>query len=161
MNIRTKEFNMSEAELHRVNKIAYYRPIKDLLISLASFTIIIVVGSIFDHQTVSIAIYCTIVLGYLLIYPFVFVNRSAKSQSKLHFKNRSCEITDIYLSTIFEDSSLCNIHFNNYIRITRESEWYFLYLSQGMFEYLPIRAFNSEDDINEFETIMKDKKLMQ
>jgi hypothetical protein len=34
-------------------------------------------------------------------------------------------------------------------------------MTQGMFEYLPLRAFNSENDINEFETMMKNKKLIE
>lgn len=61
----------------------------------------------------------------------------------------------------FEDGSLVKVHFNNYLKITRESEWYFLYITQVTFEYLPLRTFNSENDINEFEILMENKKLME
>ncbi|MBW4662702.1 MAG: YcxB family protein [Chroococcus sp. CMT-3BRIN-NPC107] len=159
MIIKTKEFNTSKAEFRHVINIAYYRSIKDLIIGLASFTIIIVFCSGFNSLAVSIAIWSGILLGYLLIFPFL--NTSAKSQPGLHLKNRTCEITDNYFSMTFEDGSLTKVHFNNYLKINRESEWYFLYMTQVMFEYLPLRAFNSEKDINEFETMMKNKKLME
>jgi hypothetical protein len=115
MSIKTKEFNTSKAELRHVNNIAYYRPIRDLIIGWAIVTIIIVFCSDFDSQAVSIVIWSGVWFGYILIFPFL--NNLAKSQPRLHFKNRTCEITDNYFSMTFEDGSLTKVRLNNYLKL--------------------------------------------
>jgi YcxB-like protein len=159
MNIKTKEFNISETELRHVTRIVYYKALKVVIIVFAIITLISVIHAIFNPEVISTAVGCVVALSYFLALPFM--RNSAKVQPKLNFKSRICEITDSYFIITFEDGSLSKVHFNNYIKIIRESDWYFLYLTKAYFEYLPIRAFNSEADINEFETLMKNKKLME
>jgi len=159
MSIKTKEFNISEEELRQVTRIVYYRTLKILLILMAIFSLIIVIESIILPSLTLIAIGFVAALGYYLVFPFI--RNPSKTQPKLNFKNRICELTDNYFNTTYEDGSLRKVHFSNYLKVTRESDWYFLYLTKVMFEYVPIRAFNSENDINEFETLMKSKKLME
>ena len=159
MNIKTKEFNISEDEFRHITRGIYYKAIKFLLIMVAILAVTSILTSIFSPPLNSIAVLSIMFLGFLSFAPFI--GNSAKAQSKLNFQNRICEITDNYFSMTYEDGSLSKIHFNNFVKITKESDWYFLYLTQVFFEYLPIRAFNSEDDINEFETLIKNKKLME
>ena len=158
MDIKTKEFNISETELRHVTRIVYYKALRIFIIAFAIITLIGVIHAIFDAKFVSTALECVVVLSCLLALPFL--RNAAKVQPKLNFKNRICEVTDSYFIITFEDGSLSKVHFNNYIKVNRESNWYFLYLTKIYFEYLPIRAFNSENDINEFEIAMKNKKLM-
>lgn len=160
MNIKIKEFNISEDELRHVTSIVYYKQIKVVIIIFAIITAISIISAILIPRLFSIwlAAGCVIFLSYSLALPYL--RKPVKTQIKLHFQNRTCEINDNYFSTTFEDGSSSKIHFSNYIKATRESDWYFLYLTNTYFEYLPIRAFNSEDDINEFEAALKTKRLM-
>lgn len=160
MNIKTKEFNVSEAEFRHINRIVYYRQMKTVIIIFAIITVIVVIQATFTPQAADIifAIQSVSVLSLLLALPYII--NSAKAQGNIHFQNRTCEINDNYLSITLEDGSSSKTHFNNYIKATREFDWYFVYLTNTKFEYLPIRAFNSEDDINEFEAALKNKKLL-
>lgn len=150
---------MSETELRHITRIVYYRTLKILLILMAIFLGIIVIEFIIVPLLIFIAIGFVAVLGYYLAIPFI--RNPSKTQPKLNFRNRICEITDNYFNMTYENGSLRKVHFNNYIKVIRESDWNFLYLTKVMFEYLPIRAFNSENDINEFEILIKNKKLME
>lgn len=158
MNIKTKEFNVSEAEFQHLIRILYYKSRRTLLIGFAIFAIIIIVVAILEPLFSFLAIYFVIALGWLLAVPFI--TNTAKSQAKINFQSRICEITDNYFSMSYADGSLLKLHFNNFIKVTRESEYYFLYMAKINFHYLPFRAFNSEDDINEFEAALKNKKLI-
>ncbi len=160
MNIKTKEFNISKDELRHVTSIVYYKQIKFVIIVFAIITVINIIMAILVPRAANIwlVVGSVIFLSYFLALPYI--RNPAKTQIKLHFQNRTCEINDNYFSTAFEDGSLSKIHFNNYIKATRESDWYFMYLTPAYFEYLPIRVFNSEDDINEFEAALKTKKLI-
>ncbi|WP_009633755.1 YcxB family protein [Synechocystis sp. PCC 7509] len=160
MNIKTKEFNTSEDELCYITRTIYYKSKKALIIVFGIVAVISVIFAVFvTPQASFLAAYFVILLGCILFIPFVI--NTAKSIPKIYFNNRACEITDNYFITSFEDGSLSKMHLHNFTKVTRESEYYFLYMAKIMFQYLPVRAFNSENDINEFETLMKNKKLME
>jgi hypothetical protein len=163
MNIRTKEFNMSEAEFRHLIRIVYYKQVQNKIIiimfGIITLLSIIIAILVLRYATIWFAIASVTFLSYLLAFPYI--TDSAKTLIKLDFQNRTCEINDNYFSTTFEDGTSIKIHFNNYIKVTRESDWYFMYSTNTRFDYLPIRAFNSEDDINEFEAALRNKKLME
>ncbi len=160
MDIRTKEFNVSKDEFRHFTSIIYYKQIKILISIYAILTVMSIILAILVplFPNILLAVTCVIILSCTLALPYI--RNSAKTQIKLNFQNIICKINDNYFSTTFEDGSSIKIHFNNYIKATRESDWYFVYSTNTKFDYLPIRAFNSEDDINEFEAAMKHKKLM-
>ncbi len=161
MNITTKEFNISEAEFRYLNRITYYKAIKFLVIISAIITLITIISSVFHPRSayIGVGVWSVIMISLLLAIPFI--TNVAKSQPKIHFRSRSCEITDNYFTLTFEDGSLTKTNFNDFIKVIRESNYYFLYMGKIYFHYLPIRAFNSEDDINAFEAALRIKKLMK
>ncbi len=160
MNIKTKEFNTSEDEIRHLTRTIYYKSRKGVIIVFGIIAVISVIFAIFvTPQASFLAAYFVIFLGCILFIPFAI--NTAKSVPKVYFKNRACEITDNYFSTVFEDGSLSKMHFHNFTKVTIESEYYFLYMGKILFQYLPVRAFSAEKDINEFEALMKNKKLME
>lgn len=157
MKIKTKEFRITEVELDNINIYFHYRAIIPSLIKLATFTVMSLFASFYSPQLI-VAAFCPIILiSYLLAAPFLI--QPSKSMSYLHFLNRSCEITDDYFNMVFEDGTTNMVTLKSYIKVNRELEYYFLY-TKFSFHYLPISSFNSEEDINKFETLMKNKKLM-
>lgn len=160
MNIKTKEFNVSKAEFRHITRIAYYKQMRIVIIISAIITAIVVVQAAFVPQSANIilAMQFVALLSSFLAIPFL--RNTSKVPPKLNFQNRTCEINADYFSMTYEDGSLSKVHFNNFIKVHREFSWYFLYLTRNGFEYLPLRVFNSEDNINAFETLIKNKKLM-
>ncbi len=124
-----------------------------IIFVLISIFICVILPSLVFLAIFKIFLFCC----YLAI-PFII--NSATTQPKLNFQTRNCEVSNNYSTTIFIDGSLFKVHFNNFTKATKESEYYFLYIGKINFYYLPLRAFNSENDINEFEAALKTKKLM-
>lgn len=171
MNIKTKEFNITETKFHyghiSIIKLLYYKS-KKALISIIAYLIVIVIV----YAMVSPQIFFFIAILFLLQLSFylitLFVN-TVKSRSKHNFQNINCEITDSYFSISYEDGSLLKLDFNHFIRVTKNSGYYLMTYSEydstniakTNFYRLPIRVFNSENDINEFEAALRNKKLMK
>lgn len=133
MNIKTKEFNISEDELRHVTSIVYYKQIKIVIIMFTIITVTSVIVAILAPNATNVwfAVGFVILLSYFLALPFI--RNPAKTQIKLNFQNRNCEINDNYFSMTYEDGSLSKVHLSNYIKITRESDWYFFVSNEYIF----------------------------
>ena len=167
MNIKTKEFNISENELRHFTRRIYYngRVITIFAAIFAYFAVITIAYAMVNHQfwfvTTYLGVFLIAQLGSNLISSFI--TKTMRLQFNTNFQNRNCEITDNYFSMNYEDGSLLKLQFNHFIKVTRNpeyylmtySEYYLMNVPKTNFYYLPFRAFNSENDINEFETLIK------
>lgn len=185
MNIQTKEFKISEAEFRQISKILYYKSRKIIIIMVAWCLLVNVIFLMLSPGNYLLAIFFIFELGLHLIYPFITNNLERKSN--INFQNKNCEINENYLTINYEDGSLLKLNFNNFIsvrrtseyyfmtyndgslskfdnqviQIVRASEYYFMYVTKMNFLYLPVRAFNSKNDISNFNTLMINKNLIK
>lgn len=159
MYIKTKTFNISENELNYLLKISYYTSRKPLIIIFSILTVISIIIAIIDSRFTFLPFYFTLLLALFIALPSI--TNFAKSQPRFNFLNRFCEIDDNYFTINYDDGSLDKLNFNHFLKVVRRSEHYLLYVTKISFQYVPIRAFNSEEDINKFEKLVKIKKLME
>ena len=96
---------------------------------------------------------------FFLSFPLFF--RLQKQSPGLNFQNRYCEIDENFFTVFYEDGSISKLNYIHFIKVIKKSEYYFLYINQAQFYYLPIAAFESEKDIHRFDLFLQGKQLIK
>ena len=160
MYIKTKEFNLTDKEFRQLLAYHYFKKIKNLIIFFSILTLISLVVSILSRDYFLTILFLGLLAYYVSIPRFMNLQ---KTQSKMIFCQRYCEIDDKFISFVYEDGSLVKLNFDTFTQVIRESNYYLLYTTyvKTQFHYLPVAAFNSEQDISRFELLMEGKKLIK
>ncbi len=158
MYIKTKEFNLTEKQFRQVIALQYFKRMKNLFIIWSILAIIGLVISIISNDYFMLIV-SLIVIAYYLSLPY-WLNLK-KTQPPINFKKRFCEIDENFITFIYEDGSLVKLRFDNFIQVTKESNYYFLYTVKTQFHYLPVAVFNSEQEICRFDLLMEGKQLLK
>ena len=161
MQIRTKEFNVSPKELRQILINFYVPQLKSMAILYTTILLIALAAYFIFYSSVFLLLLgaATLVMAIALAVPFI--QNVKKQQNNLQFQQRHCEIDDEFISTFFEDGSSDKIKLDNFRRVVRKSGYYFLYLTKVQFYYVPIAAFHSEDDLKDFNDLLKEKELLE
>ncbi len=151
MKIHTEEYALSRSELFWVLIHVYRRKF------ILWFAIAL---SIFMGLTIGVrgaVLFLAIFLGALLMIIWRYV---CSKGNKSVFSRRSFEIDDEFISHM-SDSSSGRIKIDSLIKVFRYSKYFLLYIADSHFIYLPMRAFTSDSDIQEFELLLRTKKLLK
>lgn len=161
MYIKTKEFNLTEQEFRKLIASHYFKQMRWLIISIIFVIGIDFVLSIMMTGNYLIAIAGLFFLAYFVSIPYII--NLEKSQSKLNFKKRYCEIDETFISFVYEDGSLVKLKLEHFAQALKDSNNYLLYTTYGktQFHYLPIAAFNSEQEISRFDLLLEGKQLLK
>lgn len=151
---------MTEQEFRKLLAIQYFQKMKTrltlfVIVSLANLALSIAKDNYF-FSVISIA---TTIYYFSLPY---LINLK-KTQPKISFRKRWCEMDQDFISFIYEDGSLVKIRFDDFIQVIKRQNYYWMYstYTQTQFFYLPVAAFNTEQDINRFDLLMQGKQLMK
>jgi uncharacterized membrane protein YobD (UPF0266 family) len=93
-------------------------------------------------------------LSYLVIRCWLHTNK----KSSLFFAKRTFEIDNQVITVFFEDGTINKIPINNIVRVIKNLKYYRLFLSKKQFAFIPVNAFEREDDIRRFDAILKARK---
>lgn len=158
MYIKTKEFNLTEKQFRQLIAVQYFKRMKNLFIILSVLALIALANSIISNDYFTLIV-ILILIAYYVSLPY-WINIK-KTQPPINFKKRFCEIDENFITFMYEDGSLVKLRFDNFIQVTKESNYYFLYTVKTQFHYLPVAVFNSEQEICRFDLLMEGKQLIK
>ena len=160
MKIKTKTFQVTAKQLKQLITSHYFRQRKRLLIGCGLGMIITAIVSFSSINLIGFTIYFAFILLVFTLPPFLM--NMKKTQPSANFLPRYWEIDAEFMTIYFEDGSLSKFRFEHLCKADKIAEYYLLYLTPaGYFHYLPIAAFESEKDINQFELFLETKELMK
>lgn len=156
--IKTKEFNVTVKEFRHLLASHYFKQMKFILII---FVILVIINFVFG--LISNDYFGAILFGVLLAYyvSIPYIMNIKKTQSKINFTRRFCEIDENFISFIYEDDSLVKIRFDHFIQVTKNLNYFLLYPIKNQFYYLPLESFNTEQELSRFELLMEGKQLLK
>lgn len=160
MQITTKTFQVTAKQLKQLIISHYFRQRKYILIICAVLMIITGMLSFVNRSYLGFTGYFAFMFLVLSLPPFLM--NMQKTQPASNFLPRYWQIDPEFITIYFEDGSLSKFRFEHLYKANKISEYYLLYLTPaGYFHYLPIAAFESEQDINRFELFLESKQLMK
>jgi hypothetical protein len=159
MKITTKTFNITPKELRNLLATQYFQQRRNTLFIYAA---LILVNLLLPGEGTykSFTVYILIGFVYLLIAPFIL--NLKKIMPVLNFVARYWEIDENFIAIHYEDGSLSKFKFEHLVKVTKQKEYYLLYITAaGQFNYLPIAAFETEKDIHRFDLFLQGKQLIK
>lgn len=160
MQIKTKTFQATPKQLKQLLISHFLRQRKKLLIMCFIGMVVTAILSIFEINWLAWTVYFAFLFLVLSLPPFLM--NMKKTQPSANFLPRYWEIDSEFITIYFEDGSLSKFRFEHLCKAEKVSEYYLLYLTPaGYFHYLPIAAFENEQDINRFELFLESKQLMK
>ena len=166
MKIETLELDYSKKAFQRIVRAVTLHQTRNARILLLVFSfaisfffllIFLVSGKI--QFIVFVLIYLTIATFYCLS-PFLL--DLTRIQPKINYQKKRWQIDENFVSTFYEDGSSTKTHIDNFLEVKLMAECYILYLSKkGLFQYLPIAAFKTEADRQEFHDFLVAKELLK
>jgi len=160
MIIKSKEYQVTKKELYKIGAVNYFKKI--LIFALIYFVIF---GAAIFFGLVNMGWLITVILIFFVAMP-LFVAISLlfyvnSKENKIFFKKRYFEIENNFLINHLDDGSSGRINIDNIIKVIKTAKYYLLYVSAIQFHYLPKSAFLSAEDIEKFDTLLKEKKLLK
>jgi hypothetical protein len=104
------------------------------------------------------------ILGAVLFVAFwaiQFAGITQVDQYKVLFDKYTYEIDGRQILIKMNDKQGMQMKWENIQTVDKTKEAYILYVSKGQFVYLPFKIFNSDNDINFFEALLKRKSLVK
>lgn len=159
MHIKTKTFQVTPKELRGLIAIDYYKRMRIFLIISIIFVLLIIVFSILQNRFDWWLVYFLALIAYLVSAPLFF---SFKGRTNaLTFQNRFCEMDENFFTVYFEDGSLTKLRYEHFNKVVKKADFYFLYITNVQFHYLPVAAFEAEKDIHRFDLFLEGKQLIK
>lgn len=158
MYIKTREFKITEKELCWILTKKYLLNRRSTILF---FAVMGFLGLIFDSHSglAPFLNYCLFVfILHLVFFPLII---KMQCRNKFNYKNKYFEIDSDLIIAYYQDGISMEFKFTNFTKAIKIFNSYFLYLAPGVFHYLPLAAFYSENDPNKFESLLKDKQLLQ
>lgn len=144
MEIKTKEFSMSNQDYF---KIIYFDGLKRLALGF----VLMIIGAIYAYTLeltiIVIIVFCIVTLRY---WKYAYSKKNT-----FYFKKRYMIITDDMLSSYLDDGSSQHIKWANMIRTIKRHKYYLVLLAKYSFIYIPVSAFNTPEDVQGFEELIK------
>jgi hypothetical protein len=120
--------------------------------------IIALILTIFESAFSGILIGLVVGIVWLSCVPFLV---NMKLQPRLNFQKRYYEIDENFITTNYEDGSISKLKYEHFVKAVKQGEYYFLYITPAQFHYIPVAAFNLEDEIHRFDLLLQGKQLMK
>jgi len=148
--IRTKEFSLSKTEFFIITTINYFKS-RWWLVTLLLLVLLYTIAS---HLRLVLSLAIIAYLFWITVYFWLFAN---SKENKIFFKKRYYEIDDEFITGYIEDGSFSKIKLSNIVKVVKTKKYYLLYTSQIQFIYLPLSIFTSENDVINFNSILRPK----
>lgn len=161
INIKTKEYQITEKQFFKILSSLYYKRSQATLI-IWGLLFVVNLAQLFT-QPLSTALPGVIifVLVFGILYGIApFLGYKTAAQNKYVFQKTRVEIDTDFFTFYYEDGSLFKYKFSNFHKAEKEGEFYFLYVTKVSVYYIPKAAFYTEADIQLFELMLKSKKLL-
>jgi YcxB-like protein len=155
MLIRTHEFRMTEQEYFKVTAYNFLRQrwwLMALLVGAAALHALRGGVSVMSVLTIGLVVLYPV---YVAAYLWYYAN---SKQNRLFFEERFIEIDGEFVTGRLNDGSVAKTKWDHIVKVIRTSSSYLLYLSKSQFIYIPVDAFDTEDDLELFETFVKNRK---
>lgn len=136
---------------------------KDIMIEFSlKFSVVLIVLAIFIRLSglplrVMLSFLVPILILIVLFVSLVLTSLIVQENNRA-YKARQFEISDEKIKIYFLDSSIIEINLENIQRVVKRRTYYFI-VSQKQFYYLPSQAFPSQEDIYNFNSLLKNKKI--
>jgi hypothetical protein len=164
MSIRTQDFNLTESEMQALMRSIYFKNLRPLFIAYLVLAVLILLTDLLTGRfagTIGIVIFLGIFFGLRFTRKF--------PQGSLNYQTRFCEINTDFLEIHFQDGSLSRTHLSHFVNAEKKTikadqvaNYYLMYLMKNaQFHYIPMRAFNSSKDLEEFDLILKQRGLLR
>jgi hypothetical protein len=164
MSIRTQEFNLTDSEMQALMRIIYLKNLRpQIIVYLKLATLILLLDLLTGRftRTMYIFLFLGISLGLRFTCKF--------PQSPLNYQTRFCEINTHFFELHYQDGSSSKTHLSDFASVEKKTikadqvaNYYLLYLMKNaQFHYIPMRAFNSSKDLEEFDLILKQRGLLR
>jgi hypothetical protein len=152
--IKTKEFSFPKS-IYR--KILIANSLKRSLWALVFLVIIAFYQSTKGPSSMLLFLSAlpVVYLSYLVVRCCIHANSKVH---RLFFKERVFEVDNQNIDIIFKDGTASKIQINNIARVVKNSRYYLLFLTKKQFIYVPLFAFRTPGDINNFDSILKARK---
>ena len=158
MQIRTKTYNLTISEFRSLISSHYFKRMKWFLILILIIVIFNAFSVFLNNKPFWQVLIPLFFLIYLIAIPLMI---SKKSQSKLNFMDRYCEIDETFFTVYYEDGSIIKLNLEHFIKAVKQSEYYLFYMINNQFHYLPLAALESEQDIHRLNLFLAGKQLIK
>ncbi len=156
MSIKTKEFNTTEKEFRQIVVRQTLKTLKWVILIFVANGILNLITDLSSNH-IPLWTFGWFLIAALLVSLPLFAR--IKRQNNLNLLSRYAETDGDFFIMYFQDGSLLKLRYELFTKVIKTNNYYFLYLGQG-FHYLPLAAFHSENDINSFESLLKNKRLL-
>lgn len=158
MLIRTHEYALSQGDYIMVSLLYTLRTWGWIyvLLSIVSLLIVAVAGSL---------IWLLAVFLWWLAMPFfflmIFAWHAYSEKNAATFRNQYLDFDDDFLSLYGQDGTTARVPLRNVVRLMRLFSYYLLFNSTTSFFVVPVDSFQSENDLQQFEGLMRRHGLMR
>ena len=96
------------------------------------------------------------VYGWLVLYPLWRIRRYVHARDNRGiFGPRYFEIDRDFIAGYSVSDEISKSRLSNIVKAVRTPTYYLLFIAQNLFFYLPFDAFESQDDVDRLETLLK------
>lgn len=116
MNIRTKEFNLTEKEVRQIHFKLNLRNQRWTILILVAIGILDFILNLLSNQAFSWSFYCFFLVALLIAYPLLV---RIKRQNNLNFQTRYAEVDGDFFIMHFQDGSLIKLRYELFRKVIK------------------------------------------
>jgi hypothetical protein len=158
MIIKTKKVQLEKKKYIKLALINFMLQRKHLYYSLIPIAICAI--SIFIFSWWWIVVGLLIAILYVAFWAIQFTGVTVMEQNKPLFEKLMYEIDSRQILMKINEKQGMPIKWEMVKKVVEYKEHYLLFVDKAQFVYLPIKSFNSENDLNFLRHILKNKKLI-
>jgi len=157
MQIETKEFEFTKGEFFAIQVVILLK--KRWLVFVGFFAFAAYFLFLYKFQP------ATIVIAVVLIsYPFLLIvylwRFACASENKIIYIKRRYEFSDEFIKGFLNDGSNSATKYDRITKAFKTNKHFIMNISRSQSFIIPLRAFQSQDDINAFDTFLRQKNLL-
>ncbi|MCT7949337.1 YcxB family protein [Ancylothrix sp. C2] len=161
INIKTKEYNITEKQFFKIISSLYYKRSKINLIIWGLLFVVNLVPLFTQPLSSALPGLMIWVIFFAILYGLTpLLAYKTAAQNKFVFQKTRVEIDIDFFTFFYDDGSLFKYRVSNFHKAENVREFYFLYVTKASIYYIPKAAFYTEADLQLFELMLKSKKLL-
>jgi hypothetical protein len=137
--------------------------------SLISTGVVIILATPFTIRLVFPGSLMSAAIGFLIVlivytqvvfYPLFAMRRYVTSpENGIFFVARYYVFDEEKIHVYMHDDTLSTTRLDSLIKIIRTQEYFLLFVAKSLFHYLPLDAFETEEDLARFEALLQSHKI--
>jgi len=158
MQIVTNEFQFTKQQYFQVLVKSSFRRGAWIDLLIMAFAVQEIVTKGLTKSAAFMGGFAVIYPLYLVVSSWLFANK--KSHNELMFRERYFEINDQEMTVHFKKGPSEKLSLSNITMVKKKPQSYELFLSKKQMIQLPLAAFKDRGQIEDFERIFRNKKLL-